>query len=259
MSSLSLENINKTFGGLQATNNVNINVQSGERVGIIGPNGAGKTTLFNQISGHLRPDSGKILLDGRDITGIAPHKIVRLGVGRAFQRANIFPRLTTFENVQAAVISQNNETFNFWQATKNLKATNERAEHILSIIGLNDNRRERKAGKLALGDQKRLEIGLALAMQPRLLLLDEPTAGMSHAETESTVKLVSDITKEFGMSLLFTEHDMEVVFGMSERIYVLNQGTIIAEGSPKEIAANPRVQEVYLGTDSDHAHLMGER
>lgn len=259
MTKLVLENINKTFGGLQATNNVSLNVAPGERVGIIGPNGAGKTTLFNQISGHLRPDSGRIFFDGRDITGVAPFKIVRLGIGRAFQRSNIFPRLTSFENIQAAVISQNRETYNFWQSTKQLKAVNERTEHILSIIGLNDNRRERMAGKLALGDQKRLEIGLALAMQPRLLLLDEPTAGMSSAETENTVKLVSEITKEFGMSLLFTEHDMSVVFGMSERIYVLNQGTIIAEGSPQEIAQNPRVQEVYLGTDSDHAHLMGER
>jgi branched-chain amino acid transport system ATP-binding protein len=259
MSSLHLEKIHKTFGGLQATNNVTLHVEEGERVGIIGPNGAGKTTLFNQISGHLRPDSGRILYDGRDITGLSPYKIVRLGIGRAFQRSNIFPRLTTFENVQAAVISQNHQSFNVWKSTTQLKEVNERADYILNIIGLNDKRRDRMAGKLALGDQKRLEIGLALAMKPRLLLLDEPTAGMSSQETESTVNLVSEITKQFKMSLLFTEHDMEVVFGMSERIYVLNQGTIIAEGSPQEIAANPRVQEVYLGTDSDHAHLMGER
>jgi branched-chain amino acid transport system ATP-binding protein len=259
MSSLRLENINKTFGGLQATNDVSLHVEAGERVGIIGPNGAGKTTLFNQISGHLRPDSGRILYDGKDITGLVPYKIVRLGIGRAFQRSNIFPRLSTFENLQAAVISQNHQSFNLWKSTSQLKELNERADHILNIIGLNDKRRERMAGKLALGDQKRLEIGLALAMQPQLLLLDEPTAGMSSQETESTVNLVSQITKEFKMSLLFTEHDMAVVFGMSERIYVLNQGQIIAEGSPQEIAKNPRVQEVYLGTDSDHAHLMGER
>jgi branched-chain amino acid transport system ATP-binding protein len=248
MALLTVNNISKAFGGLQATNNVSLEVNEGERVSIIGPNGAGKTTLFNQISGYIKPDSGRIHFDGRDITGMRPYAIVRLGIGRAFQRSNIFPRLTAFDNIQAAVISQYKQTFNLWTPASQLKTVNERTTHILDTIGLNDKRVRRIAGKLALGDQKRLEIGLALALEPKLLLLDEPTAGMSPQETQETVQLVNDITKQFNMSLLFTEHDMEVVFGISERIYVLNQGTVIAEGAPQEIADNPRVQQVYLGT-----------
>jgi branched-chain amino acid transport system ATP-binding protein len=247
MSLLKLEHLNKSFGGLKATADANLHVEPGERVSIIGPNGAGKSTLFNQISGHIRPNSGRIIFAGRDITGMTPYHIVRLGIGRAFQRSNIFPLLTTYENIQAAVTSQHREQYNFWNAVRHMNKINEQVDHILSIIGLHDHRRARVASTLALGDQKRLEIGLALALEPRLLLLDEPTAGMSAHETDSTVQLVNDITQQFNMSLLFTEHDMDVVFGISERIYVLNYGQIIAEGTPQEIAANPQVQEVYLG------------
>ena len=247
MTLLSLSKVSKSFGGLQATNNVSLEVKQGERVGIIGPNGAGKTTLFNQISGYIRPDVGRIQFDKRDITGMRPYDIVHLGIGRAFQRSNIFPRLTTFDNIQAAVISQYKKSLNLWTPARNLQTVNERTNHILETIGLTDEA-GRMAGKLALGDQKRLEIGLALALEPTLLLLDEPTAGMSSQETESTVQLVHEITDNLNVSLLFTEHDMSVVFGISERIYVLHQGTIIAEGSPQDIADNPRVQEVYLGT-----------
>lgn len=245
---LTLNHLNKAFGGLQATLDVSLRVSQGERVSIIGPNGAGKTTLFNQISGYIRPDSGEILFNGVSIIGKPAQEIVRMGIGRAFQRSNIFPRLTTFENVQTAVLSQNRQWYNFWNVARHMSAVNERVDYLLSIVGLNDKRRDRLAGKLALGDQKRLEIGLALALDPQLLLLDEPTAGMSAQETESTVELVKDLTQKFNVSLLFTEHDMEVVFGISERIYVLNYGAIIAEGTPKEIAENVRVQEVYLGT-----------
>ncbi len=245
---LSLKNLQKSFGGLQATGNVSLTVNEGERVSIIGPNGAGKTTLFNQISGYIIPDSGTIEFKGRKINGYKPNRIVHMGIGRAFQRSNIFPKLTTFENVQAAVISQYRKQFNLWMFKNNHSDILERTQHILSIIGLEDKRQERMAGKLALGDQKRLEIGLALAMKPTLLLLDEPTAGMSQSETENTVQLVKEVTEQFGMSLLFTEHDMDVVFDISERIYVLNQGTIIAEGTPQEIADNENVQQVYLGS-----------
>jgi branched-chain amino acid transport system ATP-binding protein len=245
---LTVSKINKACGGLQATNNVSLEVAQGERVSIIGPNGAGKTTLFNQISGDIRPDSGTVHFAGENITGMRPHEIVHKGIGRAFQRSNIFPRLTTFQNVQAAVLSQYQRTLNLWTPARRMNDVNERTSYILDTIGLHDKRADRMAGKLALGDQKRLEIGLALALEPKLLLLDEPTAGMSPQETESTVALVSDITQQFNTSLLFTEHDMEVVFGISERIYVLNQGIVIAEGTPQEIADNPRVQEVYLGT-----------
>lgn len=246
---LTLDKLNKAFGGLQATLNVSLYVDEGERVSIIGPNGAGKTTLFNQISGHIMPDSGTITYEGKEITGRRPYDIVRMGIGRAFQRANIFSRLTTFENIHAAVISQNRQHFNLVRRAGSSQDVRDRVHHILGIIGMNDRQHKRIAGELALGDQKRLEIGLALAMEPRLLLLDEPTAGMSPRETESTVQLVNEITQQFNMSLLFTEHDMEVVFGISERIYVLNYGQIIAEGAPQEIVDNPQVQEVYLGSE----------
>lgn len=248
MTLLIVDSINKAFGGLQATDNVSLEVETGERVSIIGPNGAGKTTLFNQISGYIRPDSGQIIFDGHAITAMPPHNIVRRGIGRAFQRSNIFPRLTAFANIQVAVISQYELTFNLWRPASQLTTVNERTTHILETIGLSDDRSHRMAGQLALGDQKRLEIGLALALEPKLLLLDEPTAGMSPQETEETVQLIKNITQQFDVSLLFTEHDMDVVFGISERIYVLNQGKVIAQGAPQAIADNPRVQQVYLGT-----------
>ncbi len=256
MSLLKLENLHKSFGGLQVTYDVSLHVEPGERVGIIGPNGAGKTTLFNQISGYIRPDKGRILFDGRDITGMLPHRIVWLGIGRAFQRSNIFPRLTAVENIQAAVTSHASQQYNLWRPAARMKQVNERVDYLLGVIGMTDRRRQQMAGKLALGDQKRLEIGLALAMEPRLLLLDEPTAGMSQQETENTVQLVSAVTQQLKVSLLFTEHDMDVVFGVSERIYVLNQGQLIAEGTPQAIADNPRVQEVYLGTDRSEQRLL---
>ncbi len=258
MTVLKLEKLYKSFGGLMATSDVSLYVEPGERVSIIGPNGAGKSTLFNQISGHIRPDRGRVLFQDQDITGMHPYRIVRLGIGRAFQRANIFPRLTTYENIQAAVTSYRRHHFNLWRPARQQQDVNDRTDELLTVIGLNDARRDRLAGKLALGDQKRVEIGLALAMEPRLLLLDEPTAGMSAQETENTVQLVSSITKQFNMSLLFTEHDMEVVFGISERVYVLNHGIIIAEGLPQEIADNPRVQEVYLGSSRDKSPMMEE-
>lgn len=245
---LEIQNLNKAFGGLQATFDVNLTVQPEELVAIIGPNGAGKTTIFNQITGYIRPDTGSILFNGNSIIGNSPHEIVRMGIGRAFQRSNIFPRLTAFENVQAAVISQYRQTLNLWRAARHMRDVNERTADILANIGLTK-QADRQAGKLALGDQKRLEIGLALAMEPQLLLLDEPTAGMSPEETDNTVALVGDLTRKFKMSMLFTEHDMAVVFGIAERIYVLNQGQVIAEGKPQEIVDNPRVQEVYLGSD----------
>lgn len=249
MNILQLNGLNKAFGGLQATLDVNLYVEKGERVSIIGPNGAGKTTLFNQISGHIVPDSGRVIYEGDDITGLSPYAIVRMGIGRAFQRSNVFSRLTAFENIHVAVISHRKQQFNMWRPAGSRADIQNRVDEILSVIGMSDRQRDRMAGKLSLGDQKRLEIGLALALDPRLLLLDEPTAGMSARETEATVQLVNDITRQLGISLLFTEHDMEVVFGISERIYVLNHGEIIAEGAPQAIADDPRVQEVYLGSE----------
>jgi branched-chain amino acid transport system ATP-binding protein len=253
MNLLEIKNLNKAFGGLQVTNDVNLHIAKGELVSIIGPNGAGKSTLFNQITGYHRPDSGSIMFDGRSVIGKSPDSIVRMGIGRAFQRANVFPRLTVMENVQVAVTSFRRESLNLWQYIGRMGEINDRTEEILQSIGLLEDRK-RQAGKLALGDQKRLEIALALALEPRLLLLDEPTAGMSPEETSSTVALVERLVHEFDVTLLFTEHDIGLVFSISKRIYVLNYGSIIAEGEPKEIADNPRVQEVYLGKPKERIH-----
>ncbi len=251
MNVLDVQNIYKAFGGLQATNNVSLTVAKGEIVAVIGPNGAGKSTIFNQISGYFAPDEGKILFEGRNIIGLPPQEIVRLGIGRSFQRSNIFPRLTTFENVQTAVLSYENKALHFFRPTRSYNEVNARVQEILEAIGLQDSASQ-LAGKLSLGDQKRLEIGLALSMRPKMMLLDEPTAGMSPEETVATVQLVEHLAHQYGMSLLFTEHDMSVVFGISQRIYVLHQGQIIAEGKPQDISKNPEVQRVYLGDDVPH-------
>ena len=246
MSLLQVEHLHKAFGGLQATNNVSFSVEPGELSSIIGPNGAGKSTLYNLITGQIRPDSGRVRFDGQDITGLPAHEIVRRGIGRSFQRSNIFPRLTTFENVQTAVFSQHGQSGNLWRSTRSLGALNERTEYILQNVGLLE-KRHRLSGTLALGDQKRLEIGLALALEPKLMLLDEPTAGMSPEETAGTVSLVEKLAHEFKVTMVFTEHDMEVVFGISQKIRVLHAGEIIAAGTPQEISDNPEVQRIYLG------------
>ncbi len=246
MSLLQVDHLMKAFGGLQATNDVSFTLAPGELSAIIGPNGAGKSTLFNLITGYYRPDSGRVLLDGRDITGLAPHTIVRLGIGRSFQRSNIFPRLTAFENVQAAVFSHHGASQNVWRSTGRFGRLNERADYLLDSVGLHD-KRDRLGGKLALGDQKRLEFGLALALEPKLLLLDEPTAGMSPEETAATVALIKRLAEDFNVTLLFTEHDMAVVFGIAQIIRVLYYGGILAAGTPQAISENPEVQRIYLG------------
>lgn len=256
MSILSIEHLNKAFGGLQATNDVSLTLQPGELSAIIGPNGAGKSTLFNLITGYHRPDSGRVVFDGRDLIGLPPHEIVRLGIGRSFQRSNIFPRLTTFENVQTAVLSHQRQSGNLWRGTSRFIQLNEHVERILRSVGLWE-KRHRLGGKLALGDQKRLEIGLALALEPKLLLLDEPTAGMSPEETRSTVALVKQISDEFKVTLLFTEHDMAVVFGIAQSIHVLYYGGIVASGQPQEIADNPEVQKIYLGEKDAKSRFRG--
>ncbi len=256
MDLLRVENLNKAFGGLQATNNVSFTVQQGDLASIIGPNGAGKTTLFNQITGRFAPDSGSIIFDGKSLLGLKPYEIVRRGIGRSFQRSNIFPRLTVFENVQTALVSYRNLSRNMWRATKQLEEANQRTGYILNSIGLFE-KRERLSSTLALGDQKRLEIGLALALEPKLMLLDEPTAGMSPEETHNTVALIRKIAQEFQITLLFTEHDMSVVFDISQKIWVLHQGGIIADGTPQEISQNPEVQRIYLG-DEEGGRFRGK-
>jgi branched-chain amino acid transport system ATP-binding protein len=241
---LEVRDLRKAFDGFQAVAGVSFTVARGRVHAIIGPNGAGKTTLFNLITGHLRPDAGRVVFQGREITGLPPHEICRLGMGRSFQRTNIFPRLTVFQNVQAAFISHRGRGLDLWRRVDRLYR--EETEAVLASVGLLD-----KAGEvsafLSHGNQKQLELAIALASEPQLLLLDEPTAGMSAAETRGSIALVSRITRERGLTLLFTEHDMAVVFSIAEVITVLHQGRVIAEGAPSEVRQDPEVRRVYLG------------
>lgn len=241
---LNVERVKKSFDGFVAVNGVSFSVKTGEICSIIGPNGAGKTTLFNLITGHLPVDEGRLLFKGMDITRTPPHKICRLGMGRSFQRTNIFPRLTVFENIQAALVAHRGKSLNFFKPVETF--FREETQALLGRVGLKDFA-ETVGGSLSYGFQKQLELGIALASDPELLLLDEPTAGMSALETHQTIQLVGRITREKGLTLLFTEHDMEVVFSISERILVLHQGRLIAEGSPEEVRNNSDVRKVYLG------------
>ncbi len=241
---LEVRDLRKSFDGFQAVGGVSFKVQKHSIAAIIGPNGAGKTTLFNLITGHLAPDAGQVILKGRDVTGIPPHDLCRLGVGRSFQRTNIFPRLTVFENVQAAFLSHRGRGTNLFTPVERLYRSE--TEILLSSLGLLD-KAPQAAGVLSHGNQKQLELGIALALEPQILLLDEPTAGMSATETRETIALIERITHEHGLTLLFTEHDMEVVFSISHRITVLHQGRVIAEGTPAEVRADPEVRRVYLG------------
>ena len=239
-----VEKVKKSFDGFVAVNGVSLSVKKGEICSIIGPNGAGKTTLFNLITGHLPVDEGKLIFKGLDITRMPSYRICRLGMGRSFQRTNIFPRLTVFQNIQAAILAHRGQSFNFFKPVEPFFQEETRA--ILERVGLKD-QAEKVSGSLSYGFQKQLELGIALASEPGLLLLDEPTAGMSAQETHHTIDLIGRITREKGLTLLFTEHDMGVVFSISERIMVLHQGRLIAEGSPNEVRNNPDVKKVYLG------------
>ena len=241
---LEVRNVRKAFDGFQAVGGVTLGVARGQIAAIIGPNGAGKTTFFNLVTGHLRPDAGVVILNGRDITGLAPHDVCRLGMGRSFQRTNIFPRLTVFENVQAAFISHRGRGLSFFARVEGLYCDETYA--VLESVGLQDKAGE-VSGFLSHGNQKQLELGIALASEPELLLLDEPTAGMSATETRETIRLIERITRDRGLTLLFTEHDMEVVFSIAQRISVLHQGRLIAEGAPAEVRSDPEVRRVYLG------------
>jgi branched-chain amino acid transport system ATP-binding protein len=240
------KNLTKSFGGLTATSDVGFQVQEGELVSIIGPNGAGKTTLFNLLTGHIKPDVGKVFFRGNDITGLPPHAISRMGIGRSFQRLNIFPRLTTFENVQVAVFSAQKKSHQLFSRSRNMSRAE--TQTILESVGLQD-KKNVKGGLLAHGDQKRLEMGIALAVNPSLLLFDEPTQGMSPGETDETTALIQKLVKQRGLTLIFVEHDMKVVFGISDRIIVMHQGRIIFSGKPEDVKSNHDVQRIYLGEE----------
>ena len=241
---LEVRDVRKSFDGFQAVGGVSVTVPQGSISAIIGPNGAGKTTLFNLITGHLTPDAGRVIFKARDVTGIAPHDLCRLGMGRSFQRTNIFPRLTVYQNIQAAFLSHRGRGWNLFTPVEQLYR--EDTEALLDSVGLLDKAGE-VSGFLSHGNQKQLELGLALALEPEILLLDEPTAGMSATETRETIRLIERIAAERGLTLLFTEHDMAVVFSIAHRITVLHQGKVIADGAPGEVRRDPEVRRVYLG------------
>ena len=241
---LEIAGLTKSFSGFVAVSDVSLTVETRQIAAEIGPNGAGKSTLFNLVTGHLRPDSGRVLLDGRDITGVQPHETCRMGLGRSFQRTNIFPKLTVYQNVQAAFLSHRGRGSNLWSRVDDLYR--EETEALLASLGLRERAGE-VSGFLSHGGQKQLELGIALASEPSLLLLDEPTAGMSVTETRETIRLVERIARERGLTLLFTEHDMEVVFSIAQKITVLHQGRVIADGAPADVRADAEVRRVYLG------------
>ncbi|UCD82530.1 MAG: ABC transporter ATP-binding protein [Desulfobacterales bacterium] len=238
----------KSFNGNTVISNVNLSIPEGELSAIIGPNGAGKTTLFNLITGYHLPNRGKIYFEDKSIAGMQPFDIVRLGIARSFQITNIFPKLSVLENVIATVITHQKGNLNFVTPTTKLKSVYERAYQILEDVGLAD-RANRQSGTLAHGNQKILDIALALAMEPKLLLLDEPTAGMSPEERWRTVDLVQKLWEKLKITMLFIEHDMDIVFGISQKIRVLCYGTMLAEGTPEEISKNEKVIEAYLGEE----------
>ena len=244
MSVLALDHLNKAFGSLVVTDDVCLDIAPGERHVIIGPNGAGKTSLVNQIGGQLKPSSGRILLRGRDVTGLAPDRISRLGVARTFQRNNLFQNLSVIENIRLALEVRLGSPLNCFTPAGASAALLARADELLAQVHL-DADGTRMARKLSYGEQRQLEIGIALAGAPELLLLDEPTSGMSPAETARMIDLIDALPRT--LSILMIEHDMNVVFSVADRITVLYYGKVLATGTPVEIKANDRVREVYLG------------
>ncbi len=242
MPMLETHKLTKAFGGLMAVLNVDFSLERGELRAIIGPNGAGKTTFFNMIAGNLPPTRGQILFKGQDITALPPHRRSHLGIGRSYQITNIFPDLSTLENLRVAVQSRTVH-YNMWRDADTLAEVNRKAEEILRYVNLLD-KWDTSAADLAHGEQRYLEIGIALATEPELLLLDEPTAGMSPEETRKTADFIKGLSKD--LTIILVEHDMEVVMGISDRITVLHYGEVLAEGTPEEIRQNAEAQRVYL-------------
>lgn len=247
MALLEVRNVSKHFAGLRALDDVNLSIAPGTIHAIIGPNGAGKSTLLNVLTGLVVPDTGSVVFDGQSLLGLPAHDINQRGIARVFQTPAIFPEMTLAENVAIAALAARDGSYraNFFQHPRALQPVREKAESILADIGLGAHINT-EARHLSRGDKRRLELAICLAHQPRLLLLDEPTAGMSHHETHSTAELLRRLSRN-GMTKVIIEHDMDVVFSLSDRITVLHQGRVIADGAPDEIRGNPIVQEAYLG------------
>jgi len=242
---LEIEQLSRYFGALSAVNGVSLAVAARERRAIIGPNGAGKTTLFNLITGHLVPSGGRIVFDGAPITGLPIHAVARRGLSRSFQRTNVFPRLSVSENLRLAAAAAEPGSYRLIGSIGALSGPLARVHDVAEAVGLSERLGE-PAGRLSYGEQRQLEVGIALATGPKLLLLDEPTAGMSPEETHRMTRLLAGLPRE--MTLLIIEHDMDVVFSLADRITVLHYGEVLTEGPPDAVRADPRVYEVYLGT-----------
>ncbi|XHS78020.1 ABC transporter ATP-binding protein [Burkholderiaceae bacterium UC74_6] len=243
---LRVEGLRKSFGSIEIIRGVDLDLAPGERRALIGPNGAGKSTLFHLISGNLGPTTGQVEFDGQRITGWSPERINRAGLARSFQITNIFPRLTVFENIRVAVMRQRGLQYSFWQRISRVAGLREAAEQLMERVRL-QGRADTLAGEMSYSEQRSLELAMTLASDPKLILLDEPMAGMSAEETEYTLQLIREVT--VGRALLIVEHDMDVVFQLSDHISVLVYGQVIATGTPQEIRQHQGVREAYLGEE----------
>ncbi|MFQ1699982.1 ABC transporter ATP-binding protein [Loktanella agnita] len=248
---LQLSDLHKSYGKAQIIRGVDLAIKAGERHAIIGPNGAGKSTLFNLITRRMAPSAGHVALHGKDLNGLAPYEVTRMGLSRSFQISNVFHRLSVFENVRCALLWSMGYRYSFWNLMDRAPALTEAADAIIAQINLTK-RREMAAGFLSYAEQRALEIGLTIAGGANVILLDEPTAGMSNTETDYIVELIRKVTE--GKTLIVVEHDMRVVFNLADRISVLVYGQIVATGTPEEVRANPKVQEAYLGTAMAGGH-----
>lgn len=243
---LDIKDLTKSFGGLEAVSHVSFGVNQGELSAIIGPNGAGKTTLFNLITGFIPADSGSVSLYGKNIEGLSVDEITKRGVGKSFQRVAIFPAMTVFENMQIATMAHLGKSLNPFTMANSLSDVNDEIHETLEMIGLWDIR-DSSAGTLSHGDKKLLDIGMGLVLEPKVVLLDEPTAGMSPDERFAAMDLIKDLQAKMNLTIVFIEHDMDIVFGAAKLIRVMNQGKVIATGLPKEIKDNKEVIQAYLG------------
>jgi branched-chain amino acid transport system ATP-binding protein len=243
---LHVDNVHKSFDGFKAVNGARLKVDKGELVAVIGPNGAGKTTLFNLITGQLKPDRGGVLFNGEDLSRLPPYRICRKGIARSFQIANIFPRLTVFRNIQVSVLSRQGKSGMLFRSAQRMAERDILA--IMEGVGL-AGKADHLAGSLSYGDQRILEIAIALGNEPQLLILDEPTAGMSPEETATTMALVRKLVDSKGLTILFCEHDMDIVFNVAQSIMVMHHGSTLIQGNPDEVKGDSMVQEAYLGVE----------
>lgn len=249
MTLLTVENLGKSFGKLRAVSDLNLAVEQGEIRCIIGPNGAGKTTLFNLLTGLIKPDQGKVTFAGEDITGLEPRKIVKKKISRSFQISNIYTNLTVYQNIRVAILSDQKRSHIFYKPVSSILEVNKKVEEVLEAVHLFDQRGV-VADKLSHGDRRKLELGIVLSLEPRLLLLDEPTAGMNATETDEAIKLIKDLVRRIGLTLLLTEHDMKVVFTLADTITFMHYGKVLCEGEPQEIRDNEVVKNIYLGGET---------